>query len=359
MTTRQRQVIFWVVAAAAFLAFLHIFRTILLPFVAGMALAYLLDPVASWFERRGFGRLTATIIILVLFVILFVVAMVIVVPILVNQITALIGQVPAYVDSLQSLFERVLDSKVAKYFGIDSVSIGTSLRGLLGQGATFVTKLLGSVLSSGLALLDVISLLVITPVVAFYLLVDWSTLTGYLDSLLPRDNVVEIRRLCREMDRRIAAFVRGQGLICLLLAGYYGAGLALAGISFGFLVGAAAGIISFIPYVGTALGLIGSVGLALAQFWPDWTPALVAFGIFIVGQLVSDYVLTPKLLGENVGLHPVWVIFSFFAFGLVFGFLGLLIAIPAAAAIGVLVRHGVELYLDSPIYLGRGGKAEK
>jgi predicted PurR-regulated permease PerM len=359
MTTRQRQVIFWIVAAVAFLAFLHIFRKILLPFVAGMALAYLLDPVASWFERRGFGRLTATIIILVLFVILFVAAMIVVVPILVNQTTALIGQIPGYVDSLQALFSRMLDSNIAKYFGIDSGSIGTSLRGLLGQGATLLTKLLGSVLSSGLAVLDILSLLVITPVVAFYLLVDWSALTAYLDSLLPRDNVVEIRRLCREMDRRIAAFVRGQGLICLILAGYYGAGLALAGISFGFLVGAAAGIISFVPYVGTALGLIGSVGLALAQFWPDWTPAIVAFGIFIVGQLVSDYVLTPKLLGENVGLHPVWVIFSFFAFGLVFGFLGLLIAIPAAAAIGVLVRHGVELYLDSPIYLGRGGKAQK
>jgi predicted PurR-regulated permease PerM len=359
MTTRQRQVLFWTLALIAFVAFLHIFRKILLPFVAGMALAYLLDPVASWFERRGLGRLTATIIILVLFVILFVAAMVIVVPILVNQVTALIGQVPGYVDSLQSLFERLLDSSIARYFGIDSTSLGTSLRGMLGQGATLVTKLLGSLLSSGLAVLDILSLLIITPVVAFYLLIDWSALTGYLDSLLPRDNVAEIRRLCREMDRRIAAFVRGQGLICLILAGLYGTGLALAGISFGFLVGAAAGIISFIPYVGTALGLIGSVGLALAQFWPDWTPAAIAFVIFILGQLLSDYFLTPKLLGENVGLHPVWVIFSFFAFGLVLGFLGLLIAIPAAAAIGVLVRHGVELYLESPIYLGRGGKAKK
>jgi predicted PurR-regulated permease PerM len=359
MTTRQRQVLFWLVAAVAFLAFLHIFRKILLPFVAGMALAYLLDPVASWFERRGFGRLTATIIILILFVILFVATMVIVVPILANQVTALISQVPAYVDSLQALVARIIDSKIARYFGIDPESIGTSLRGLLGQGAAFLTKVLGSLLSSGLAVLDILSLLVITPVVAFYLLIDWTSLTNYLDALLPRDNVVEIRRLCREMDRRIAAFVRGQGLICLILAGYYGAGLALAGISFGFLVGAAAGIISFIPYVGTALGLIGSVGLALAQFWPDWTPAIIALTIFIIGQLVSDYVLTPKLLGENVGLHPVWVIFSFFAFGLIFGFLGLLIAIPAAAAIGVLIRHGVDLYLDSPIYLGRGGKAKK
>jgi predicted PurR-regulated permease PerM len=361
MTTGQRQVVFWIVALVVFLAFLNIFGRILLPFVAGMALAYLLDPVATWIQRLGVGRLAATIIILVLFVILFIAALVIVVPILVNQLTALIAQVPTYVDSLQSLFERLLDSKIAKYFGIDSESIGTSLRGLLGQGATLVTKVLASLLSSGLAVLDVLSLLVITPVVAFYLLIDWSRLIGYLDSLLPRDHVAEIRALCREMNRRIAAFVRGQGLICLILAGFYGTCLALAGISFGFLVGAAAGLISFIPYVGTALGLLGSVGLALAQFWPDWTPAAIALAVFIVGQLVSDYVLTPKLLGENVGLHPVWVIFSFFAFGLLFGFLGLLIAIPAAAAIGVLVRYAIGLYLDSPIYRGTGAprKARK
>lgn len=359
MTNRQRQVVFWVLAAVSFLVFLHVFRRILLPFVAGMALAYLLDPVATWFERRGFGRLAATIIILVLFVILFVGTMIIVVPVLANQVAALVAQVPGYVDRLQALFEHSLDSKLAKYFGIDSETLGTTLRGLLGQGATLLTKVLGSLLSSGLALLDIVSLLIITPVVAFYLLIDWTALTAYLDSLLPRDNLQEIRRLCREMDRRIAAFVRGQGLICLLLAAFYGAGLALTGISFGFLIGVAAGIISFVPYVGTALGLLGSVGLALAQFWPNWTPAVIALAIFITGQIFSDYFLTPKLLGENVGLHPVWVIFSFFAFGVLFGFLGLLIAIPAAAAIGVLVRHGVELYLESPIYLGRGGRAKK
>ncbi|MBN9010518.1 MAG: AI-2E family transporter [Rhizobiales bacterium] len=359
MTTRQRQIVFWLLAFVGFLLFLHVFRRILLPFVAGMALAYLLDPVASWIERRGVGRLTATIIILFLFVVLFVLALVIVVPILINQLTALISQVPAYVDSLQSLFDQLLDSKIAKYFGIDSMSIGTSLRGMLGQGATLVTKLLGSVLSSGLALLDILSLLLITPVVAFYLLIDWSKLTAYIDALLPRDNAQQIRDLCSEMGARIAAFVRGQRLICLILAILYGAGLALAGISFGFLVGVSAGILSFIPYVGTAVGLLGSVGLGLAQFWPDWTPAMIAFVIFILGQIVSDYFLTPKLLGENVGLHPVWVIFSFFAFGSIFGFLGLIIAIPAAAAIGVLVRYFIDLYLDSQFYLGRARKAKE
>jgi len=359
MTTRQRQIVFWILAFVGFAIFLHVFRKILLPFVAGMALAYLLDPVATWIERRGVGRLSATIVILFLFVVLFVASMVIVLPLLVNQLTALVSQIPAYVESLQSIFERLLDSNLAKYFGIDSTSIGTSLRGLLGQGATLITKLLSSILSSGLAILDILSLFFITPVVAFYLLIDWSKLTTYIDALLPRDNAEEIRRLCREMGDRIAAFVRGQGLICLILALLYGAGLALAGINFGFLVGVAAGILSFVPYVGTALGLLGSVGLGLAQFWPDWTPAIIAFVIFIVGQIISDYFLTPKLLGENVGLHPVWVIFSFFAFGSLFGFLGLIIAIPAAAAIGVLVRYFIDLYLDSQYYLGSSGKGKR
>ncbi len=259
MTTRQRQIVFWILAFLAFVVFLHVFRKILLPFVAGMALAYL-----------------------------FVAAMVIVLPLLVNQLTALVSQIPAYVDSLQNLFERLLDSNIAKYFGIDSTSIGTSLRGMLGQGATLITKVLGSLLTSGLALLDILSLLLITPVVAFYLLIDWSKLTAYIDALLPRENADEIRGLCREMGERIAAFVRGQGLICLILAVLYGSGLALAGINFGFLVGVAAGILSFVPYVGTALGLLGSVGLGLAQFWPDWTPAIIAFLIFIVGQIISN-----------------------------------------------------------------------
>lgn len=359
MTSRQRQILFWVAALVAFLVFLRVFAGILLPFVAGMGLAYLLDPMARWFEARGLSRPVATVVILLIFVVLFAAALVIVVPLLVNQLTAFITQVPAYVEKLQHLFESLLDSKVAQYFGIDATTLGTSLRGLLGQGATLLTNVLSSVLSSGLALLDVLSLIVITPVVAFYLLYDWSRLTIYLDSLLPRDHADEIRVLLREINRRIAAFVRGQGLICVVLAAIYGAGLALAGISFGFLVGLAAGILSFIPYVGTAIGLVGGVGLALAQFWPDWVPAAIAVGIFILGQLVSDYVLTPKLIGDNVGLHPVWVIFSFFAFAVLFGFVGLIIAIPAAAAIGVLVRYGLSLYLDSPIYRGHGGKSRK
>jgi predicted PurR-regulated permease PerM len=350
----ERRIVFWIAALVVFLLFLQIFRSILLPFVAGMGLAYVLDPLASWFQRRGFSRMAATLTILFLFIVFLFVGLIIAVPLLVDEATAFVARIPDYVESLQKVFASLLNSRVAQFFGIDSATLGTSLRGLLGQGATLLTGLLASLLSGGQALLAILSLLVITPVVAFYLLFDWEPLVAYLDSLLPREHVAEIRAIAREIDRRLAAFARGQGLICLILALFYGLGLAIAGINFGFLVGLAAGVLSFIPYVGTALGVLGGTALALAQYWPDWGPAVAAASVFVAGQVLADYLLTPRLIGANVGLHPVFVIFSFFAFGLLFGFVGLIIAIPAAAAIGVLVRFGIARYLDSSIYRGKG-----
>jgi predicted PurR-regulated permease PerM len=348
----ERRIIFWAAALAAFLLFLFVFSPILLPFVAGMALAYMLDPLAEWFERRRFSRLAATLIILILFVIVAVMFVIILVPVLINQLGALVADLPSYVKRIETLITDLLSSDWATRLGIDPERVRSSVSDYLSQGATWLATLIPSILSGGLAFINLVSLLVVTPVVAFYLLYDWDRMIANVDSWLPRDNVGEIRRLAREMNRVIAGFVRGQALVSLTLGTFYAAGLVFLGVNFGFLIGLLAGIISFIPYVGSILGFFVSVGIATVQFWPDWIWIVATAALFVIGQVLEGYVLQPYFIGTNVGLHPVWLMFALFAFGLLFGFVGLLIAIPAAAAVGVLVRYALGRYLESPIYQG-------
>ena len=205
-----------------------------------------------------------------------------------------------------------------------------------------------------MAFANLISLLVITPVVAFYLLRDWDRLIARIDTWLPRDHAETIRERVREVDRTLAGFLRGQGTVCLILGLFYAIALSIAGLDFGLVVGLVAGLLSFIPYVGAIIGLVLSVGLALLQF-DDWLRVAIVAGIFFVGQAVEGNFLTPKLVGESVGLHPVWIIFGLLAGGALFGFVGVLLAVPAAAVIGVGVRFALDRYLQSPYYRGGGG----
>ncbi|WP_073050966.1 AI-2E family transporter [Kaistia soli] len=343
---------FWVGALAAFILFLVVFRTVLLPFIAGMAVAYALDPVADWFERRGFSRMAASLIILVVFVVLLVLMFVLFVPILANQLAGFIERIPSYAQQLQSLANSLLNTRFGALFRVDAAQLQSSMGQLMSQGASWLSTVLKSLWSGGSALIDVISLLVVTPVVAFYMLVDWDRMLARIDSWIPRDHVETVRMLARDADSAIAGFVRGQGLVCLILGSFYGLGLAVLGLNFGLLIGIGAGILSFIPYVGTTLGFVISVGVAIVQFWPDWYWVGAVIGVFLVGQFFEGNILQPRLVGASVGLHPVWLMFALFAFGVLFGFVGLLIAVPASAAIGVLVRFGIARYLTSPIYRG-------
>ena len=350
----DRKVVFWVVALVTLLVLLLVFSSILLPFVVGAAIAYLLDPLADWFERQGFSRLAATMTILVLFIVVLVALMLLVLPILINQVILLAANVPYYLERLDVLITSILQSSWARSLGVDPDAVRSSLGSLLSQGATWFTTLVTSLWSGGLAIINILALLVVTPVVAFYLLYDWDRMIDLVDSWLPRDNVEEIRLLAHEIDRVIAGFVRGQALVSLTLGTFYAAGLVLLGVNFGFLIGLVAGIVSFIPYLGSTLGFVVSVGIALLQFWPDWVMPVAAATLFIIGQMLEGYVLQPYMIGTNVGLHPVWLMFALFAFGLLFGFVGLLMAIPLAAAVGVLVRYALARYLASPIYRGTG-----
>lgn len=349
----RRQIAFWLIVAALFVAFLMTFRTILLPFVAGMVLAYFLDPVADRLERLGLSRVMATASILASFVVIFAISLMIVVPMLVSQFGDFAARIPDYIQRLQGLITSFDTSWLAR-FGIDHDGLRNSLNGLVTQGASFITGLFGSLWSSGKALLDVVGLFVVTPVVAFYMLLDWDRMVAKVDAWTPRDYVVEVRRIAADINAVTAGFVRGQGTLCLVMGVFYATGLTMVGVNFGLLIGLFAGLISFIPYVGSIVGLALSLGVATVQFWPEWGPIVTTAIVFFAGQFLEGNVLQPRLVGKSVGLHPVWLMFALFAFGYLFGFVGLLVAVPAAAAVGVLVRFAIERYLASPLYKGHG-----
>jgi len=359
--TLQKQLGFWLAAFLVVVLLIYVLADVLLPFVAGLALAYLLDPLASRLERMGMSRLVATVGILSMFVMLFVLALVLLAPVLVQQLGAFMARMPQYLTQLQAIISE-RGAPLLERLGMGSVA-GAGLQDaqklfgdFAGQAAAWATRVGTSALAGGQAIAGIISLLVITPVVAFYLLIDWNRMVSTLDGWLPRRQRDTIRALAKQMDAAIAGFLRGQSMVCLLLGSYYAVGLWAMGLNFGVLIGLVSGFLSFIPYIGSITGLFLAVGVATVQFWPDWTMPLIAFAIFASGQFIEGNVLSPKLVGEAVGLHPVWLMFALVAFGSMFGFLGLLLAVPLAAIMGVLSRFALGQYLASPLYSGRAGR---
>lgn len=350
--TLRRQLGFWIGALGVFILTIWVLSGMLLPFLAGLAVAYFLDPVADWLERRGLPRWAAASAILLMFIVVLVLSMVVIIPILANQLLGLIAKFPTYVTQFQAIVAQLSEGWLGRFVGDRLPDIQKSLSDFIGQGASLASGIAGSLLSGGQALLGAVGVLVITPVVAFYLLLDWDHMVARIDSWLPRQHLDVIRSICRDIDTAIAGFVRGQATVCLLLGLFYGTGLTFTGLSFGFLIGLGAGLISFIPYVGSVLGLVVAMIVALVQFWPDWHMLVAVAAIFAVGQFIEGNILSPRLVGQSVGLHPVWLMFALLAFGSLFGFVGLLIAVPVAAAIGVLLRFAMAQYLGSPLYTG-------
>jgi predicted PurR-regulated permease PerM len=354
--TLERQVIFWIVALAVFCGVIWLMSPVLLPFVAGMALAYLLDPLARAGERFGVGRAISALVVLVVVVVLIVVGVMAVTPIIADQFTAFMDSLPGYVNKVRSLLSDPSRPWLAKISGGGLSDAEKSVSGLVSQGSGFVATFLASLWSGGRAVFSVLSLLVITPVVAFYLLCDWDRVVVTVDNWIPRQHSDTIRGLLRDMDAAIAGFVRGQALICLILAAFYAICLTLVGLNSGFLIGLMTGLFSFIPFVGAATGFLVAAIVAVAQFWPDWTSIAMVVGVFLIGQALEGYILSPNLVGAKVGLHPVWLMFSLLAFGYLLGFVGFLIAVPTAAAMGVLVRFAIRKYMESPLYTGNDPK---
>ncbi len=348
----ERQILFWIGVLVALIGVIWLLHQILLPFVAGMALAYLLNPLANRIERLGVNRIVATLAIVGVFVLALVVVVILVAPVLAGQFVNFMDNLPDYSARLQALISDPGRPWLSKLVGagFPDFKLSAFMKDAAGALATF----LQSLWSSGQALFSLLSLLIVTPVVAIYLLQDWNRIVATVDRGLPRDHADTIRGLLREIDRTIAGFVRGQTGVCLILASCYVTGFMVIGLNFGFLIGFATGIASFIPYVGTAVGVLIALAVAVVQFWPDWMPILAVLGVSAVCQVIESYVLSPYLVGPSVGLHPVWLMFALFAFGSLFGFLGLLVAIPVAAAVGVLVRFALRQYLASRVYTGDG-----
>jgi predicted PurR-regulated permease PerM len=350
--TLQKQITFWVVAFMALILVLWLLSPILLPFIAGLVLAYFLDPVADALERLGLPRVVATAVILLLSILMLVLIGLLIVPILGDQIVKFASDLPSLMQSLLARFNDVAPQWMKDAITKSGTDIQGSISDIAGKAAVWTAALLASIWSGGMALVNILSLLVVTPIVAFYLLADWDKLVAKVDSWLPRDHAGAIRAIFNDINVAMAGFIRGQGTVCLLLGLFYALSLSIAGLKFGLIIGLGAGLLSFIPYVGALVGGVVAIGVGLVQFWPDFTSILIVIGIFVAGQFIEGNFLSPKLVGSSIGLHPVWLMFALFAFGYVFGFVGLLLAVPLAAAAGVLARFALNQYLTSKLYRG-------
>jgi predicted PurR-regulated permease PerM len=352
----QNQIKIWLFLLAVMILGLWVFRGILLPFILGMALAYLLDPVADQFERWRFSRLWASVIILAVAIAVFATAFFLVVPLALQQAFGLALKLPGYVNQLQELANERVPELFAALGEAQVVQFQNTLAELLNQGIGIVGGLLAQVMQSGLTLINALGVLIITPVVAFYLLLDWDRMSKTFDSLLPREHQEEIRAVLDDVDQAMSGVIRGQGAIMIILSVYYGVALSFAGLNYGIAIGLTTGLLSFVPYVGFLTGFVLSMGVGIVQFWPDGMMIAVIFGVFAVGQFLEANVLYPNFVGSSIGVHPVWLMFALFAFGLIFGLIGIVLAVPMIAISGVLVRFAVSKYKSSVLYLGTGGE---
>jgi predicted PurR-regulated permease PerM len=345
--------LYWIclVALLVSVSFLFFVSSILMPFVAGLAVAYFLDPLADKFEAFGLSRTISTVCIIISFFSAVILLLVLLYPLLQDQFIRLLDKIPFLIKNFEqwaaplkeALLTRLSSAKLIELSG-DSKSFG-------GPMVQWFVNILKGVLNGSLAIFNAISLILVTPVVSFYLLRDWDKIVVKVDGWLPRDLAPSIRIVVGDIDTTIAGFVRGQGTVCLLLAIFYGINLTIIGLDFGLILGITTGLISFIPYFGMLIGMAAAVVIVISQHG-EFLQVIIVLAVFGVGQAIESIFLIPKLVGERVGLHAVWVIFALMVGGAAFGFTGLLLAVPVAATVGVLVRFFVTQYLESDFYLG-------
>lgn len=353
MLSISNRFIYWGFFAVFLFFILWLLRGILAPFLIGAAIAYFLDPVVDRLEDRGLSRAMSTSIITFGFLLVFIVIVMAVVPILVQQMFEAIAALPEALHKVQLLFSSVSPDLLDKTSWFNQV-IESTLSVARNNGSAWAT----SFASSLVGIVPKVAFFLIIPVVSFYFLLDWDKVLREIEGLLPREYKNTIKKLAGEIDRALAGFIRGQITVCLALASYYAVALILVGLDYGLLIGAFVGSIAFIPYVGALLGGVLAIGVALFQFWGDWVSVGAVGVVFLLGQFIEGNILSPKLVGKSVGVHPVWLIFSLSAFGSLFGFTGLMLALPLAATLGVLVRFGVSRYRQSALYLD-GDEGEK
>lgn len=349
----SRQGWFWLAFLVVFGLALYELGSVLTPFVAGLVAAYLLNPLVAGLERKGMSRTLATALVTLGFCLIVAAVLVAVAPVLFGQLAGFARRLPQYVETLRLRVMPLIE------LARDALPPGTlekmqsAAMDYIGPAATWLGQVLLKIIGGGVVLANLLSLMFITPIVTFYMLQDWNRIVARIDSWLPRDHAGTIRAQVLEVDRTLAGFLRGQSIVCLTLGCFYGLGLSIVGLDFGLAVGILTGLISFIPYFGMALGLVVSLSLAIVQFATVKGVVMVA-AVFAAGQILEGYVLTPRLVGGRVGLTPAWIIFALLAGGALFGFVGIMLAVPAAAVTGVGVRFALQRYLESSYYLGRG-----
>jgi predicted PurR-regulated permease PerM len=327
----------------------YLLSPVLMPFFVAALLAYLADPIVDRLEEK---KLSRTLSVSIVFIVLFLVALLltlVVLPLLANQIGALFEKLPAYLNLIQTHLVPWLSAKGLPVELIDVETVKSALTKYWAEVGQAAGGLVNYMTESGMALLQWMANLVLIPVVTFYLLRDWDILVARFRELLPRKNSDTIIKLSLECDEMLAEFIRGQVMVMLALATIYTIGLSIIGLELALLVGVIAGIVSFVPYLGLIVG-IGLAGLAAFFQFQEWLPVLMVVLVFGVAQAIEGMVLTPRFVGERIGLHPVAVIFAVLAGGQLFGFAGVLLALPVAAVVMVLLRYAHQHYLQSDLY---------
>lgn len=341
--------LFWAAVLLVLLYAIHSLGSVLVPFAAGFGIAYFLAPPVDRLQRWHLSRNLAALAVLAIFLLAIALIVLMVAPLVEVQVSQLARVAPTAMDQgrhviqqlLQTAQERLSPADVDKLRGM----IGDWSSAVLGWAATVARDVLGS----GVALANLLSLVFITPLVAFYLMRDWHGFVAHIENWIPRQHVATVRAEAAIVNQTLAGFIRGQILVGLILAIWYAVTLSVVGTNFAIVIGLLIGILSFIPIIGSAIGFVLAMGLTLVQT-PTWTAAGSVLLIFAIGQGVEANFLSPKLVGDRVNLHPLWVIFALLAFGKLFGFIGVLLALPAAAVVGVLARFGMSRYLQSPFY---------
>ncbi|MDA3922051.1 MAG: AI-2E family transporter [Salinisphaera sp.] len=338
------------IGLAALVAAIVLLHSMLLPFVLGAGLAYVCDPIVDRLQRLRLSRTVGVIIVFVVLILVFVLLTFLLLPVLQAQFDTLIRSLPRYADWIQRTFNPLIHKFAPRVGGINADSLRQLISNNWGSASGLASAVAKKAFSSSTALFAMVVNLLLVPVIMFYLLRDWDHMTAFIRSQLPRRYVETITELARETDDVLGHFIRGQALVMVVLGSIYIAGLWLAGLDLALVIGLGAGLISFVPYVGVISGLTMATVAMLVQTG-DPLQVMWVFVVFGIGQVMEQMVLTPLLLGEAIGLHPVWVIFAVLAGGTLFGFIGVLLALPAAATIAVVVRYGGKRWRASRIYL--------
>ena len=349
MTPRLYRALFWVGIVAAAIVVVALLQGVLAPFAAAFAIAYLLRPAVDRLEFWGLGRGLASLAVLLVFLLGLALVLVLIVPLVQGQIVHLLARFPDLVSAAQALFGNFVRLLRSHLPAAEADKVYNVVSNRIGDAVSWFAGLFQSMITSSLAILSILSLVVVTPIVSFFLLRDWHRVIAAIDSFLPRDSAPTIRGQMRIIDQTLAGFVHGQALVCLILGVYYTIGLSLSGLDSALALGLLIGVLAIIPVLGVSIGFALSVALAALQFG-TWTEVLVVVGIFLFGQTVEANILTPKLVGDRVHLHPVWVIFALLAGARLLGLAGVFVSVPAAAVLGVIARFALERYRASVLY---------